>query len=91
MPFRDHEKELTNDPTKTTSDQFINILLSLLRKNNGYEDFYNSVVKTLIAFANKRPNVCNALVKVRCPRLLLQIMDREQSSVLVADSMDLLK
>ena len=89
--IRDHEKDLSTDPTKTASDTYISNLMGLLRKAANDEDLCDSVVKTLIAFANKRPPVCNNLVKSGCPRLLLQIMDSAQSRPLVVDCMNLLK
>jgi len=89
--IRDHEKELTNDPVKTTSDNYIGSLMSLLRKALNNEDLCDSVVKTLTAFASKKPEICNSLVKSGCPRLLLQIMDTAQSRPLVVDCMELLK
>ena len=92
VPFiRDNEKELTDDPTKTTSEIYIAGLISLLRKSLNNEDLCDSVIKTLIAFANKKPGICNQLVKAGCPRLLLQIMENAQSRVLVIDCMELLK
>ena len=89
--IKEHEKELTNDPVKTASDIYITNLMGLLRKALNNEDLCDSVVKTLIAFANKRPMICNSLVKSGCPRLLLQIMDGTQNRQLVTDCMELLK
>ena len=92
VPFiRDHEKELTNDPVKTTSECYITCLMALLRKALNNEDLCDAVVKTLIAFANKKPGICNSLLKAGCPRILLQIMDGAQSRILVIDCMELLK
>ena len=89
--IRDHEKELTDDPVKTTSENYIGALMTLLRKALSNEDLCDSVVKTLTAFASKKPEICNVLVKSGCPRLLLQIMDTAQSRPLVIDCMELLK
>ena len=92
IPFvRDHEKELSNDPVKITSELYIIVLLALLRKSLNKEDLCDSIIKTLIALANKKPVICNALVKAGCPRLLLQIMENAQSKNLVIDCMELLK
>ncbi|MBP3801733.1 MAG: hypothetical protein J6I85_06920, partial [Clostridia bacterium] len=92
VPFiRDHEKELSNDPVKVEPEIYITSLMGLLKKSLNNEDLCDSIVKTLIAFANKKPGICNSLVKSGCPRLLLQIMDGAQSRTLVINCMELLK
>ena len=92
VPFiRDHEKELSNDPVKVEPEIYITNLMGLLKKSLNNEDLCDSIVKTLIAFANKKPGICNTLVKLGCPRLLLNIMDGTQSRTLVINCMELLK
>ena len=65
--------------------------MNLLRKSLGDENICHSIIKTLIAFANGKLDVCNLLVKSGCPRLLLQIMDNTQNKLLADDAMELLK
>ncbi|MBP5693836.1 MAG: hypothetical protein J6X03_00025, partial [Bacilli bacterium] len=92
VPFiRDHEKELTDDPVKVAPEIYIAYLLALLKKVMSNEDLADSIIRTLIAFANKKPGICNALVKAGCPRLLCQIMEGAQSRNLVINCMELLK
>ena len=75
VPFiRDNEKELTDNPTKATSEIYITVLIALLRKSLNIEVLCDSVIKTLITFVNKNPGIRNQLFIKGCPRILLQIM-----------------
>ena len=65
--------------------------MKLLNKEQNDEDLSDSIIKTLIAFANKKSNIYNLLVKAGCPRTLLQIMDKTQNSQLSNDAMELFK
>ena len=89
--LRDNEKELSDDKNKSPSETYINSLMKLLNKAINDEELSDSIIKTLIAFANKKPNICNLLVKAGCPRMLLQIMDKTQNRQLANDAMELLK
>ena len=89
--LRDNEKELSDEKNKTPSETYINSLMKLLNKSLNDEELCDSIIKTLIAFANKKPGICNLLVKAGCPRLLLQIMDKTQNRQLANDAMELLK
>ena len=89
--LRDNEKELVDDKNKPPSEIYINSLMKLLNKSLNDEDLCDGIIKTLIAFANKKPGICNSLVKAGCPRLLLQIMDKTQNRQLANDAMELLK
>ena len=89
--LRDNEKELSDDKNKTPSENYISSLMKLLNKSLNDEDLCDGIIKTLIAFANKKPGICNQLVKAGCPRLLLQIMDKTQNRQLANDAMELLK
>ena len=89
--LRDNEKELSDDKNKSPSETYINSLMKLLNKAINDEDLSDSIIKTLIAFANKKPNICNLLVKAGCPRMLLQILDKTQNRQLANDAMELFK
>ena len=89
--LRDNEKELSNDKEKTPSETYIGALMKLLNKSMNDEDLCDSIIKTLIALANKKPGICNLLVKSGCPRMLVQLKDKTQNRQLANDAMELLK
>ena len=89
--LRDNESDLADEKGVIPSDLYVNSLMKLLNKSLNDDDLCDSIIKTLIAFANKRPGICNTLVKSGCPRLLLQIMDKTTNKQLANDAMELLK
>ena len=89
--LRDNEADLVDEKGTIPSDLYVNSLMKLLNKSLNDEDLCDAIIKTLIALANKRPGICNTLVKAGCPRLLLQIMDKTQNKQLASDAMELLK
>ena len=89
--LRDNESDLVDDKGVIPSDLYVNSLMKLLGKSLNDEDLCDTIIKTLIAFANKKPGICTTLVKSGCPRLLLQIMDKTQNKTLANDAMELLK
>ena len=89
--LRDNENELADEKGTLPSETYVNSLMKLLSKSINDEDLCDAIIKTLIAFANKKPGICNTLVKSGCPRLLLQIMDKTQNKTLANDAMELLK
>ena len=89
--LRDNESDLVDEKGVEPSDLYVNSLMKLLNKALNDEDLCDAIIKTLIAFANKKPGICTTLVKSGCPRLLLQIMDKTQNKILANDAMELLK
>ena len=89
--LKDNEKDFSDEKNKPPADTYINSLMKLLNKAQNDEELADSIIKTLIAFANKKPEVSNLLVKSGCPRMLLQIMDKTQNRQLANDAMELLK
>ena len=71
VPFiRSNEKELIDDKKKTPTENYITVLVKSLVKSLHDEDLCDGIIKTLIALCNKKPTLCNLLVKLGCPRLL---------------------
>ena len=62
-----------------------------LNKSLNDEELSDSIVKTLLALSNKKPRICNLLIKSGCTRLLLSIMGKTQNQQLATDAMELLK
>ena len=92
IPFlRENEKELSDSTDKTPSETYISSLVRLLNKSLNDEELCDSIIKTLISLISKKNNLCNLLVKLGCPRTLLQIMDKTQNRTLANDAMELLK
>ena len=89
--LRDNESDLVDEKGVIPSELYVNSLMKLLNKSLNDEDLCDSIIKTLIALANKRPGICNSLVKAGCPRLLLRIMDKTQNKQLAGDAMELFK
>ena len=63
--LRDNENNLIDDKGLIPSDLYVNSLMKLLNKSLNDEDLCDAIIKTLIAFANKRHGICNTLVKAR--------------------------
>ena len=89
--LRDNESDLSDEKGVIPSELYVNSLMKLLNKSMNDEDLCNAIIKTLIALANKKPGICNTLVKAGCPRLLLQIMEKTLNKQLANDAMELLK
>ena len=78
-----------NAPSRT--EKYVSSLMKLFGKQINDENIAGAIIKTFIAFATKKPEVCNWLVKAGCPRLLLQVMENTQNKQLARDAIELLK
>ena len=89
--LRDNENQLADEKGTIPSELYVNSLMKLLSKSVNDEELCDAITKTLIAFANKKPGICNTLVKSGCPRLLLQTMDKTQNKNFANNNMELIK
>ena len=60
--------------------------MKILNKSLNNEELIDFIIKTLIVLANKKPGICNVLVKSRYSKLLLQIMEKSQNKQLANDT-----
>lgn len=66
-------------------------LTNLLRKNIDNDNISASIITTFEAITRKKAEICDLLVKLGCPRLLMQILENTQDLDLAKKAMQLLK
>jgi HEPN domain-containing protein len=70
---------------------FTNNLINLLRKNVDYDKISDIICSIFLSFCKKKLEICDVLVKLGCPRLLLSIIEITNNSGLATKALELLK
>ena len=92
IPFlKENEEILKNENNEGVIEQYIDSLMKLFSKSLENQSLCNEIIKTFIQFTNKKPEICNLLVRNGCPRLLLQIMENYPNKNTAIDSLELLR
>ena len=87
----DNEKNIKLQNKENISEKMINVDASLLRKLIEEDDIIYPIIKNLTILAENNILLCNNIIKVGCPRLLLQIIETSPNELNVESALYLLK